>query len=157
MSDKKPKNKKGKDKVDPKCFFDIDHATQRRTLNENGLVTVKNLASYGLKPKQIAKILGTTQECLYAPHNNAQFKEAMEQGQVALELKFKTMLIKRAEQGSDKCIIFGCKSICGMSDTIIPSTETSALSGFVEAMQRRRSEYLSENDENTDEEENRQE
>lgn len=49
---------------------------------------------------------------------DAKVREAYENGRLRGKASLRRMLIKRANAGSDACLIFALKNICGMSDRV---------------------------------------
>lgn len=117
-------------------------------ITENGIAMIKNLASIGTPFNDIAILLGCDPKTLRTDLNRERVREAYETGQAAGRTEIRQALHSRIRQGSDKCIIFASKATLGMSDTILPSSEASALDGLIRAIDGARE---SDSDEDDDE------
>lgn len=148
---KKKKSKSGKypAKVSKECFFDITGVEHTMQINENGIAMIKNLASIGTPYNDIAILLGCAPNTLRSELNKAKVDEAYELGKAAGRAEIRQALRSRIKQGSDKCIIFASKAELGMSDTVLPSTEASALDGFIRAIDKARDEDRDEDGDET--------
>ena len=132
----KPRGKRYREKDNP--YFDYKKTGGRHAmiLNEDGLDLVTKLATIHCSIEEIAAFLNCDPTTLWSENNRNIFNTAYTRGKMLGNVKIRQKLADKVNKGSDKCIIFSCKAILGMSDTIPPSYESSALDGLVKAMDR---------------------
>jgi len=105
-------------------------------LNDTGLELVTKLASFQCTVDEIASVLDCARSTLSSDRNIVLFTDAYEKGKNVGKVKIRAKLHERMDKGSDSCIIFGCKAILGMSDSVVPAVDSSTLENLVRAIDK---------------------
>lgn len=117
-------------------YIKSDGGRDAMVLNETGLELVTKLASLQCTVEEIASVLNCARSTFSSERNIALFSDAYEKGKNVGKVQIRQKLHERMDKGSDSCIIFGCKAILGMSDSVVPAVDSSTLEGLVRAINK---------------------